>query len=80
MHEHGVPELEARIGWYLAKRLNEVFTALRLNEITVRVGIHRKGKRRSSPCGLVVMSPTSICEDEGLIPGLAQSVKDLALL
>ena len=34
----------------------------------------------SSLCGSAVMSPTDIHEDEGLIPGLTQWVKDLALL
>ena len=35
----------------------------------------------SSCCGAVVMTPTSICEHVGLIPGLAQWVKEnLALL
>ena len=33
----------------------------------------------SSHCGSVVTNPTSIHEDLGLIPGLAQWVKDLAL-
>ena len=31
---------------------------------------------RSSHCGSVVMNPTSIHENSGLIPGLAQWVKD----
>ena len=35
---------------------------------------------RSSHCGSVVTNPTSILEDAGLIPCLAQWVKDLALL
>ena len=33
----------------------------------------------SSCCGSVVMNPTSIHEDMGLIPGLTQWIKDLAL-
>ena len=33
----------------------------------------------SSHCGSVVANPISIHEDEGLIPGLAQWARDLAL-
>ena len=36
-------------------------------------------ENQSSHCGSVVTNPTSIHEDEGLMPGLAQCVKDLAL-
>ena len=34
----------------------------------------------NSHCGSAVMDPTIIHEDAGLIPGLAQWVKDLVLL
>ena len=39
-----------------------------------------KGHLGSSHCGSVVMNPTSIHEDVGSIPGLAQWVKDPMLL
>ena len=38
-----------------------------------------KKANRSSHCGSVVTNPTNIHEDTGLIPSLAQWVKDLAL-
>ena len=38
-----------------------------------------KNNFRSSCCGSVEMNLTSIHQDAGLIPGLAQQVKDLAL-
>ena len=39
-----------------------------------------KGQRWSSCCGTAEMNPTRIHEEVGLIPGLTQWVKDLALL
>ena len=46
---------------------------------TVSDCIYRK-QSRSSHCGSAVMNLTSIHEDAGSIPGLAQWVEDLALL
>ena len=37
-------------------------------------------EKRSSYCGSAVTNPTSIHENMGLIPGLAQWIRDLALL
>ena len=42
--------------------------------------LHQNSNFGSSHCGSVVMNPTSIQEDVGLIPGLAQWVKDPVLL
>ena len=41
--------------------------------------VYQKCYLRSSHCGPVVKNLTSIHEDEGLIPGPAQWIKDLAL-
>ena len=43
---------------------------------TSRVGASKIKGRGSSLCGSAKTNPTSICEDEDLITGLAQWVKD----
>ena len=48
---------------------------LKLKKLYLKVTYYR-----SSHCGSGIANPTSIHEDEGLIPGLAQWVKDLAFL
>ena len=49
-------------------------------EIDRTLPINHSGKNRSSHLGSAEMNPTSIHADVGLIPGLAQWVKDSALL
>ena len=49
-----------------------------LHEIKKKKKVKNK-QTGSSLCGSVVTNPTSMHEDKGLIPGLAQWVKDLVL-
>ena len=44
------------------------------------LNINKRAYFRSSPCGSAVTNPTSIREDKGLIPGLPQWIKDLAIV
>ena len=53
---------------------------LQYRSILHSTGIFKKDKTGSSHCSAVETNLTSIHEDVGLIPGLAQWVKDLALL
>ena len=63
------PHLGLKIA--LAHLLRSVFTD--------RPGVGKAMSFRNSHCDSVEMNPTRIHEDESLIPGLAQWVKELAL-
>ena len=51
-----------------------------LREIQRHFHISKIMKGRHSYCGLAVANPTSMHEDEGLIPSLAHWVKDLGVV
>ena len=62
--------------------LNEIICYINHNVLIGVLGLQmneRKPIAGSSCCSSVVMNPTSIPEDAGLIPGLTQWVKDSAL-
>ena len=66
----------ALCGWIT---LNKVIEPLRVYFLLCKIR-ELKPTSYSSHCGSVEMSPTSIHEDVGWIPGLTQWVKDPALL
>ena len=61
------------------KTLNS-FYEFSIDNIFINVKTSQKENFRSPHCGSVETNPTSIHEDLGLIPGLAQWAKDLPLL
>ena len=55
---------------------------IQLHMATVLKGLGKRCRKRdrSSHCGSVEMNPTSILENVGLVPGLAQWVRNLVML
>ena len=64
----------------LSIRETQIKTTRKYHLKPVRMGITKKSTKSSSCCGAKETNLTSIHEDVGLIPGLAQWVKDSALL
>ena len=77
-----VRRIQKSAGWEDSRRWVEISESRKV--IDVRTGDQKKeesleARRGSSHCGSVVTNLTSILKDMGLIPGLAQWVKDPAL-
>ena len=71
--------MKLQVGHTTKTRNNMIYIKHNVIQISLNIKQVYKNKSRSSDCGSAVMNPTGIHEDAGLIPGLAQWVKDLTL-